>query len=52
MEVTLAAESGGTRLNLRMTFASDAALQTAVETYGVLNGGVETFERLAQCAER
>lgn len=52
MEVTLAAESGGTRLNLQMTFASDAALQTAVETYGVLNGGVETFERLAQCAER
>lgn len=51
-EVTLAAEGQGTRLTLRLTFASDAAMQTAVEHYGVENGGRETFERLARYAER
>jgi hypothetical protein len=27
-------------------------MQTAVEVYGVLSGGVETFERIARYAER
>ncbi len=47
MTVTFAPEANGTRLSLQMTFASDAAMQTAVETYGVVNGSVEVFERLA-----
>ena len=50
--VTFAAEGNGTRLMLHMTFADDAAVQTAVERYGVLRGGVETFERLAAYLER
>lgn len=45
--VTFAADGEGTRLVLHMTFANDAAMQTAVERYGVLNGGRETFERIA-----
>ncbi len=45
--VTFAAEGEGTRLMLHMAFADDAALRTAVERYGVLRGGVETFERIA-----
>jgi uncharacterized protein YndB with AHSA1/START domain len=50
--VTFAAEEAGTRLTLHMTFASDAAMQTAVERYGVLRGGMETFERIARYVER
>ena len=50
--VTFAAEGDGTRLILHMTFANDAAMQTAVERYGVLSGGVETFERIAEYVER
>lgn len=50
--VTFAAEGERTRLILHMTFANDAAMQTAVERYGVLSGGVETFERMAGYAER
>jgi uncharacterized protein YndB with AHSA1/START domain len=50
--VTFAAEGAGTRLILHMTFANDAAMQTAVERYGVLSGGVETFERIAGYLER
>jgi uncharacterized protein YndB with AHSA1/START domain len=50
-EVTLAAEGQRTRLILRLTFDSDAAMQMAVEHYGVENGGRETFERLARYAE-
>ena len=46
--VTLAPEGAGTRLNFHMTFANDAAMRTAVERYGVLRGGEETFERLAE----
>jgi len=49
--VTFAAEGQGTRLTLHMTFANDAAMQTAVERYGVLSGGTETFERLARYME-
>lgn len=47
-EVTLAADGKGTRLTLHMTFADDAAMRTAVERYGVVRGGTETFERLVQ----
>jgi uncharacterized protein YndB with AHSA1/START domain len=50
--VTFAAEGEGTRLILHMTFANDAAMQTAVERYGVLSGGKETFERIAEYLER
>ena len=50
--VTFAAEGEGTRLILHMTFANDAAMQTAVERYGVLRGGTETFERLAEYLRR
>ena len=50
--VTFAAEGEGTRLILHMTFANDAAMKTAVERYGVLSGGTETFERIARYAER
>ena len=50
--VTFAAEGDGTRLILHMTFANDAAMQTAVERYGVLSGGAETFERIARYVER
>jgi hypothetical protein len=35
-----------------MTFANDAALETAVEHYGVLRGGMETSERIAGYVER
>jgi uncharacterized protein YndB with AHSA1/START domain len=49
--VTFAAEGDGTRLTLHMTFADDAAMQAAVERYGVLNGGRETFERIARYVE-
>lgn len=50
--VTFTAEGKGTRLVLHMTFANDAAMQTAVERYGVLKGGVETFERIAGYVEQ
>ncbi len=50
--VTFAPEGGGTRTDLHITFADDVDMQTAVERYGVLPGGVETFERLANYLER
>ena len=50
--VTFAAEGEGTLLTLHMTFADDAAMQTAVERYGVLRGGTGTFEQLAKYVER
>jgi uncharacterized protein YndB with AHSA1/START domain len=50
--VTFATEGEGTRLVLHMTFANDAAMRTAVERYGVLRGGIETFERLAAYVEQ
>jgi uncharacterized protein YndB with AHSA1/START domain len=50
--VTFAAEGEGTRLILHMTFSNDAAMQTAVERYGVLSGGMETFERIAEYVEQ
>ena len=51
IEVTMAPEASGTRLSLRMEFENDEAMHVAVETYGVLPGGVETFERLAKLLE-
>jgi uncharacterized protein YndB with AHSA1/START domain len=45
--VTMIPEAQATRLALLMTFADDADVQTAVEIYGVLNGGEEVFERIA-----
>ena len=48
--VTFTPEGAGTRLVLHMTFANDAAMRTAVERYGVLSGGRETFERIARYA--
>jgi uncharacterized protein YndB with AHSA1/START domain len=50
--VDFVAEGTGTRLTLHMTFADEAAMRTAVERYGVLRGGVETFERIARYVER
>jgi len=51
MTVTFSSEADGTLLSLQMTFESDEAMKTAVETYGVVNGGVETFERIASYVE-
>jgi uncharacterized protein YndB with AHSA1/START domain len=50
--VDFVAEGARTRLSLHMTFADEAAMRTAVERYGVLRGGVETFERIARYVER
>lgn len=44
--VTFVAEEEGTRLSIHMTFASVDAMRTAVERYGVLEGGVQTLERI------
>lgn len=41
-----AAENSKTKLAMRMTFANVSAFTTAVERYGVLEGGTETFDRL------
>ena len=41
-----AAESRKTTLAMRMSFADVSAFKTAVERYGVLEGGTETFDRL------
>lgn len=35
-----------TKLTMRMTFADVSAFKTAVERYGVLEGGTQTFDRL------
>lgn len=47
--VRFEADGPRTRLSIHMTFRDAAAMKTAVETYGVLEGGVETLERLASC---
>ena len=41
------ADGAKTRLSFHMVFASAEAFETAVERYGVLDGGIETFDRLA-----
>lgn len=45
-EITFTPEGTGTRLEMRMIFASDEAVRSAVERYGVVKGGSETFDRL------
>ncbi|MDQ2766344.1 MAG: SRPBCC domain-containing protein, partial [Gemmatimonadota bacterium] len=35
-----------TAFSMRMTFASVGAFETAVDRYGVLEGGTESFDRL------
>ena len=46
--VTLEAIGHQTALSLQMTFPSEDALRVAVERYGVLEGGTQTFDRLAR----
>lgn len=47
--VVVALESVGprTRLSIHFTFADAQALRTAVERYGVLEGGTQTLDRIA-----
>jgi uncharacterized protein YndB with AHSA1/START domain len=45
--VTLDAEGAKTRISLRMKFENENAFRTAVERYGVLEGGTQTLDRLA-----
>lgn len=45
--VTFDEDGDGTRLALRMVYRDAEALRVAVETYGVVQGGVETLDRLA-----
>jgi uncharacterized protein YndB with AHSA1/START domain len=44
---SFAAEGTKTRLSFRMIFRDAAALKSAVEQYGVMEGGKQTFDRLA-----
>jgi uncharacterized protein YndB with AHSA1/START domain len=44
--VTFVAEGDGTRLSIHMTFRDVEAMRTAVERYGVLEGGTQTLERI------
>ena len=44
--VTFVAVDGGTRLSIHMTFPGVDAMRTAVERYGVLDGGTQTLERI------
>lgn len=46
--VTFEAEGPKTRLSIHMTFRDAEALKTAVERYGVLEGGTQTLGRIAQ----
>ncbi len=45
--VLLNAEGKKTSFSLRMTFRDAEAMRTAVERYGVLDGGTQTLDRLA-----
>jgi uncharacterized protein YndB with AHSA1/START domain len=46
---TFDAQGDKTRLALHMTFKDAASFKTAVERYGVVDGGIQTFDRLANC---
>jgi uncharacterized protein YndB with AHSA1/START domain len=48
MVCELVAEGAKTRFSMRMIFADANALKTAVERYGVLPGGTQTLDRLAE----
>ena len=50
--VTFAPEEEKTRFSLHMTFRDADALRAAVERYGVMHGGTQTLDRLAQYAEK
>jgi uncharacterized protein YndB with AHSA1/START domain len=45
---TFEAVAGKTRLTMRLTFRDAAAMKIAVERYGVIEGGQQTLERLAE----
>ena len=45
--ITLVAVGANTRLTIHLRFDDAAAFQTAVERYGVLKGGTETLDRIA-----
>lgn len=49
--VTFTAEGKGTRLAIHFTFANAEAMRTAVERYGVIEGGVQTLDRIAAWVE-
>lgn len=46
--VTFDAVGAKTRLSIHFTFADAEALRTAVERYGVLEGGTQTLDRIAE----
>lgn len=48
----LAAEGAKTRLTMRLTFADAEAMKVGVERYGVLEGGAQTMERVADYMDR
>jgi len=50
--VTLLPEGKQTRFSIHMTFRDAAAMKTAVEVYGVLQGGTQTLDRLARYLAR
>jgi len=50
--VTFVPDGTRTRFALHMTFRDEAALRAAVEVYGVMHGGTQTLDRLANYAER
>jgi uncharacterized protein YndB with AHSA1/START domain len=45
--VSLVPDGKGTRLSIHMTWHDAEALRTAVDRYGVLEGGEQTLERMA-----
>ena len=47
LTLTLVASGAKTDISMRLTFADVEAMKTAVEVYGVLEGGAQTMERLA-----
>lgn len=51
VEVLLVAVGRKTRLSLHMTFGDVDAMRVAVERYGVVEGGVQTFDRIAGYVE-
>ena len=45
---TFVADANRTNLSIHMTFRDAEAFKTAVERYGVLDGGTQTLDRIAQ----
>lgn len=46
--VTFVPDGARTRLSIHMTYRDAESMKTAVERYGVLEGGVQTLERIAE----